>query len=84
MASALHHHEPAIGIHVPPCPEPSLPPLSPHSPLGCPGALALGALLHASNLNSRWLPVSHMIIYMFDAILSSHPTLSFVTSPPGF
>ena len=32
-------------------------------PLGCPRALALGALLHASNLH--WSSVLHMVIYMF-------------------
>ena len=49
MVSAIHQHESAIGIHVPPYPEP----LSHHLPhsilLGCPRAPALGALLHVSN-----------------------------------
>ena len=32
-------------------------------PLGCPNALALSALFHASNLD--WSSISHMVIYMF-------------------
>ena len=44
-------------------------------PFGCPRAPALSALLHASNLH--WSSVLHMVIYMFSAILSNHPTLTF-------
>jgi len=60
---AIHQHESATGTHVYPHPEcPS--PLPRHPmPLGCPGALALSALLHASNL--YWSSVLHMVIYMF-------------------
>ena len=54
--------------------------LPPHPiPLGCHRAPALGALLHASNLQ--------LVIYFtygnicFNAILSNHPTLSFSKSP---
>ena len=51
--------------------------LPPHPvPLGCPRALALGALLHASNLH--WSPILHMAIYMFQFYSlksSSHPHL---------
>ena len=49
MAFAIHQHESASGIHVSPYPEgPSN--LPPHCiPPGCPRALTLGALHHASN-----------------------------------
>ena len=58
-----HHPEPPS--HLPP------PPI----PLGCPRALALGALLHASNLH--WSSTLHMVIYMFQCyfLISSHPRL---------
>ena len=63
---AIHQHESASGIHVSPLPEPSSH-LLPHPiPLGCPSALTLSALLHASNLHS----ILHMVVYMFSAILS--------------
>ena len=41
-------------------------------PLGCPSALALSALFHASNLD--WSSISHMVIYMFQiySLKSSH------------
>ena len=44
-------------------------------PLGCPRVLTLDALLHASNL--PWSSILHMLIYMFQAILSNHPTFTF-------
>ena len=50
--------------------------LPPHPiPLGFPQALALSALLHASNLH--WSSVSHMVIDMFKccSLKSSHPSL---------
>ena len=59
---------------VPPSWNPSHHP--PHSiPLGCPRALALCALLHASNLH--WSSILHMVIYMFQcySLKSSHPCL---------
>ena len=42
---------------------------------GCLSALALSALIHASNLD--WWPISHMVIYMFQcySFKSSHPCL---------
>ena len=60
---------------VPPsCTRLYLPPhLPPHLiPLGCLRALALGALLYASNLH--WSPVLHMVICMFQcySLKSSH------------
>ena len=48
----------------------------PHpSPLGCPSAPALSALLHTSNLD--WSSISHMVIYMFQcySLRSSLPRL---------
>ena len=59
----------------PPIPEPRshLPPLP--IPLGCPRALALAAMLHASNCHSS--SISHMVMYMFQcySLKSSHPCL---------
>ena len=56
-------------------PDPETPSyIPPHSiPLGCPRALALGALLHALNLH--WPSVLHMVMYMFQcySLKSSHP-----------
>ena len=62
MVFTIHQYESAIGIHVSP---PSWTPsnLPPHTiPLGCPRALALGALLHAPNLH--WPSVLHAVIHM--------------------
>ena len=44
-------------------------------PEGCPSALALSALFHASNLD--WLSILHMVTYMFQcySLKSSHPRL---------
>ena len=44
-------------------------------PQGCPSALALSALFHASNLD--WWSISHMVIYMFQcySLKSSHPPI---------
>ena len=44
-------------------------------PLGCPRALALGALLQASNLH--WSSISHMVMYMFQcySLKSAHSLL---------
>jgi len=50
--------------------------LPPHPiPLGCPSAMALSALFHASSLN--WWSVPHMVIYIFQCSSpkSSHPRL---------
>ena len=55
--------------------------LNPHShlpphpvPPGCHRILVLGTLYHISNLH--WLSVLHMVMCMFNATLSNHPTLS--------
>ena len=55
----IYQHELAIGIHV------ALHPESPHHlpPTPYPRALALGALLHATN--SHCLSILHKVIYMF-------------------
>ena len=75
MIFVIHWHESAAGVHVCPQPEPSshLPPYP--ILLGCSRALALSALLHASNLH--WSSVLHMVIYMFQCyfLKSSHPHL---------
>ena len=58
VAPATHRHKSATGAHASPCPEPpSHLPLHP-IPLSCPRALALSALLHASNRflgNRSWV-----------------------------
>ena len=52
---------------------PSLPPH--HTPLHCPRALALNALLHASNLH--WSSILYMVRHMFQcySLNSPHPRL---------
>ena len=42
-------------------------------------APALSALFHVLSLD--WSPVSHMVIYMFQCVLSNHLTLAFSQSP---
>ena len=55
--------------------------LPPHPvPLGCPKALALGALLHASNLH--WSPILHMVIYMFQCYSLKTPHLRLLLLSP--
>ena len=75
MVFAIHQHESATGIHVPPLPEPlsHLPPYS--IPLGCPRAQAFGALLHS--LNTHLSSILHMAMYIFQcySLKSSHPRL---------
>ena len=44
-------------------------------PQGHPSALAPSTLSHASNLD--WRSTSHLVIYIFQHILSNHPTLTF-------
>ena len=61
MAFAIHQHESATDIHVPPHPEPLF-----H--LGCLRAPALGALLHAANLH--WSYSLYMVNF-YDIGLSS-------------
>ena len=59
---AIHWHESPTGVHVSPILHP-LPPHSSPTPLGCPSALALSALFHASNLD--WSSISHMVKEIF-------------------
>ena len=72
---AVHWHDPAVGVHVSPNPEPSF--HLPHLPipLDCLSAPALSTLFHALTLD--WSSVSHMVIYMFQccSLKSSHPRL---------
>ena len=72
---AIHQHESALGVHVFPHSKPRSHLPSHPIPLGCPRALALSALLHASNLH--WSPILYMVIYMFQyySLKSSHPHL---------
>ena len=68
---AIRQHELATSYR---CERPSN--IPPHPiPLGCPGARALGALLHA--LNIHWSSILHMIVYLFQcsSLKSSHPRL---------
>uniref|UniRef100_A0A4W2CE62 MPV17 mitochondrial inner membrane protein like 2 n=2 Tax=Bos TaxID=9903 RepID=A0A4W2CE62_BOBOX len=73
----------ATDAHVSPHPEPPnlLPPYP--IPLGCPRALALSALLHASNLHKS--SILHMVIYTFRccSLKSSYP-LVLPLSPKAF
>ena len=52
-----------------------LPPPSPSHPSGSSQCTSPEHLSHASNLD--WWSVSPLIIYMFHAVLSDHPTLPF-------
>ena len=64
-----------LQVPVSPHPEPSSH-LSPHAiPLSCSRSLALGALLHASNL--RWSSSLHVVIHVFQCytLKSSHPCI---------
>ena len=63
MVFAIHQYESAMGAPVYPHPEPPshLPPYP--IPLGCPRALALGAVLHAWNWH--WSSILHMVMRMF-------------------
>ena len=52
-----------LGIHMSPPSGTSLPPPTPSHPLGCHRAPGLSSLSHKSN--SHWLPISHMVVHMF-------------------
>ena len=65
----------ATGIHMSP-PSQTSSHLPPHPiPLGCPRALTLGSLLHASNLH--WSSVLHMVMYMFQCYSLKPSNLAF-------
>ena len=68
MVFAIHWHESAMDSHVFPIPIP--PPAS-----GSSQCTSLEHLSHASNLG--WWSVSPLIVYLFHAVLSEHPTLAF-------
>ena len=77
MVSAIYQYEPAIGIHAAPHPESFFHISPPPILLGCPRALALSALLHASNLHC--LSILYMVIHMVGSMLVSQiitPSLS--------
>ena len=84
MVFAIHQHESATGTHMSSHPE-SPSHFPPHPiPLGGPRALALSALLHASNLH--WSSILHILIYMFQcySLKSSHllPPFAFSHKSP--
>ena len=72
---AIHWHESVMGVHVSPLPI-TLCHLPPHPiPLDCLSVPALSALFHALNLD--WSSILYVVIYIFNAIFSNHPTLAF-------
>ena len=75
MVLAIHQHKSTIGIYVSPSSWRPLPPPSPPYPFGLSQRTRLGALLHALNLHQS--SILHMLMNMFNAILSNHPTFSF-------
>ena len=74
MASAIHQHESASGIHTSPYSRTSSH-LPPHpTPLGCHKAPAFSSLCHASD--SHWLSILHMVMYvsmLFSQIIPPSP-----------
>ena len=75
LVSATHQDEPAIGVHMSPPSEASLPPVAPSPPCSCHGARGLSSLRYAAN--PHWLCLSHMIMCLFQCYFlnSSHPLL---------
>ena len=71
MVFSVHQHELTMGIHVSPPSWSPLPPPSHPILLGCPTALALGALFHALNLHQS----STLHTVMYHSLKSSHPCL---------
>ena len=63
LVSAVHQHEPAIGIHMSPPSWTSLPPPTSSHPSRLPQSPSLSSLSHAAN--SHRLSVLHMVVYMF-------------------
>ena len=60
LVSAAHQDEPAIGVHMSPPSEASLPPAAPSHPCSCLGAPGLSSLRYAAN--PHWLCLSHTIM----------------------
>ena len=71
LVFVIHHHEPAIGIHMFPPSWNSFPPPSHPTPLGCPRAPGWAPCVVA---NSHWLSILHTVLYMHQcyALNSSH------------
>ena len=72
---AIHWHESAMDLRVFPILNP-LPPPSPSHPSGSSQCTSPEHVSHASNL--VWRSVSHLIIYMLDAVLPDHSALASV------
>ena len=62
LASAIHQHESAMGIHVSPPSFTSLPPPLPSHPSRLLQSPGLSSLSHTAN--SHWLSVLHIVVYM--------------------
>ena len=69
LVSAIHQHESAIGIHMSPPKQTSLPPHS--TPLHCHRALDLSSLHHTAN--SHWLSILYLVSIYFNATLPICP-----------
>ena len=71
LVSAVHHHESAIGMHMPLLLEPPSHLPSHPTPLGCHRALDLSSLHYTAN--SHWPSILYMVMYMInlDSILKS-------------
>ena len=62
MVIAIHQHKSALGIHTSPPSWTPIPSPSPSHPLSCHKALGFGSLHHT--LNSHWLSILHMVMYI--------------------
>ena len=69
LVSAIHQHDSAVGIHMSPPKQTSLPPHS--TPLHCHRALDLSSLHHTAN--SHWLSILHLVSIYFNATLPICP-----------
>ena len=80
LASAIHQHESALEMHMPPPFLTSFPPPTPSHPSRLSQRPRLSFLSHTAN--SYWLSILHMIVYMFlcHPLHSSHRLLSLLPS----